>query len=367
MHKGTFMATVSELQAALDQAIADKAAFKSRYDEVTDRIQAARVNGTVTPELRAEKEEVNRQYQILASNAVRAQQALDAGQRAERAESTIKSPEATNESKSDADTAKKNEDGTRVPDPGATQAGDPKKVVSREVDDEGNVTTVDANGKREVRDASGKVIPMGGGRVETPATAQWAGARDLRVLLRIPPEYLLSSRSLRDVQGILFPYTPSIGYESKANYSPVNPMHSNYTQYSFKNSEVTNISLTAKLSVQNEQEAVWWLAIQHVLRSLTKMRWGADQNAGAPPPVCRLEGYGDFMLRNIPVAVGSFKIDLPDNIDYISTRESNYKTSLVPTISTLSLTLIPMYSRREIRDYSVDKWLSRELKGKGYL
>jgi hypothetical protein len=286
---------------------------------------------------------------------------------AEEQQATIKTPSATNPSVSDADSAKKMADPTRVPDSGATQSQETNKVVSTQGDDDGNVTTVYADGKREVRDANGKVIPMGGGQIETPATAQWAGARDLRVLLRIPQEYLAYSGSLKQMQGILFPYTPSIGYESKANYSAINPMHSNYTQHAFKNSEISNISVTAKLSVQNEQEAVWWLAIQHVLRSLTKMRWGEDQNAGAPPPVCRLEGYGDFMLRNVPVVVSSFKMDLPENVDYIATKNSNYKTSLVPTVSTLSLTLLPMYSRREIRDYSVEKWLSRGLKGKGYL
>jgi hypothetical protein len=181
--------------------------------------------------------------------------------------STIKNSGATNESASNAQSAAKMADGTRVPDSGTTQSKETNKVVSSQGDDDGNVTTVYADGKREVRDANGKVIPLGGGRVETPATAQWAGARDLRVLLRIPPEYLIYSSSLKAMQGILFPYTPSIGYESKANYSAINPMHSNYTQYAFKNSEVTNISVTAKLSVQNEQEAVWWLAIQHVLRS----------------------------------------------------------------------------------------------------
>jgi hypothetical protein len=97
------------------------------------------------------------------------------------------------------------------------------------------------------------------------------------------------------------------------------------------------------------------------------MRFGKDANAGSPPPVCRLEGYGDFMLRNVPVVVSQFKIDYPDNVDYISVNSGVFKTSLVPTISSVSLTLNPSYSRKELQDFSVDAWLSGGLKGKGYL
>jgi hypothetical protein len=97
------------------------------------------------------------------------------------------------------------------------------------------------------------------------------------------------------------------------------------------------------------------------------MRFGSDFNAGAPPPVCRFEGYGDFMLRNVPVSVASFKTELPNGVDYISVNSGDFKTSLVPTISTISLSLNLMYSRKEIQDFSVDGWLSGKLKGKGYL
>jgi hypothetical protein len=143
-------------------------------------------------------------------------------------------------------------------------------------------------------------------------------------------------------------------------------VHSNYTQYFYKNSQVGQISISGKFTVQNEKEGKVWLGIVHLLRSLTKMRWGNDADAGSPPPVCRLEAYGDFMLRNVPVVIANFKFDLPDNVDYMAVK-GEYKNTLVPTISTLSISLNVMYSRREMQEYSVDKWIQGNLRGQGYL
>jgi hypothetical protein len=194
----------------------------------------------------------------------------------------------------------------------------------------------------------------------------------MRVTLRVPSSYLIGPAAgpaglLKELGGILFPYTPEIGYENTAHYSSVNPVHSNYTQFYYKHSSVGPISVTGKFTVQNEKEGMILLGIQHLLRSLTKMRFGSDKNAGSPPPVCRLDAYGDYMISNVPVVVSSFKLDLPNIVDYIAVKSDPYKTSLVPTISTISLTLNPMYSRGEISRFSVDSWLSGNLKNRGYL
>jgi hypothetical protein len=44
-----------------------------------------------------------------------------------------------------------------------------------------------------------------------------------------------------------------------------------------------------------------------------------------------------------------------------------YKTTLVPTISTITLGLAIMYSRRETQDFNVDDFMTGKLKGQGYL
>jgi hypothetical protein len=217
-----------------------------------------------------------------------------------------------------------------------------------------------------------------GARPADPAAAQaqWSEAKDLRVKLRVPNEYLTGkaagpSNILQKNGGILFPYTPQISMENTANYSAQNPLHSNYPLYFYKNSSISPINVTAKFTVQNEFEGAVLLSIIHMLRALTKMKFGNDPDAGAPPPVCRFDAYGDYMMFNVPVSIASWRHELPDGVDYISVGRkgspTTYGHSMVPTMSTISLTLNPMYSRREMLEYNTKNWLSGSLERRGYL
>lgn len=216
------------------------------------------------------------------------------------------------------------------------------------------------------------------------------GAEDLRVILRIPEEYyrdlIISNsekssevskteivvtadksdplRAFRDIGGIVFPYTPTISYDNRANYAEQTVLHSNYTQYFYKSSSVGAIRVEGKFTVQNDQEGMVLLATLHVLRALTKMRFGNDPYAGSPPPICRFDAYGTHMLKNVPVSVASFTHNLPDNVDYIAVGN---RKSMVPVLSTISMELNVMYSRQEMFDYDVTGWLSGNLTGRGYL
>ena len=194
-----------------------------------------------------------------------------------------------------------------------------------------------------------------------------SGNEDNRVKIRVPDRYLvyLTSGSaaraeLQNLGGIIFPYTPSISYEHKADYSNVPVMHSNFALNFYQRSYVTNISISGKFTVQNDFDASVYLSTIHLLRSLTKMLSGGEEYSGSPPPVCRLDAYGDFMLKNVPVAISSFKIDLPDSVDYFTTKGSQFGETSVPTVSTISLTLVPMYSRAEMQKFTVSDWLSDE-------
>jgi F0F1-type ATP synthase membrane subunit b/b' len=290
------------------------------------------------------------------------------------ATTTINSPEATNNSESDQDTEEK------YADPNNTPNEDPFEQSRQDAEDEYNASysndltkdLTDASDEDNVKTTRSGVPKGAETSSQTPrASAEWAETKDLRVILRVPKAYLKGpaagpSNILNDFGGILFPYTPTISYDNQAQYGAVNPVHSNYTQYFFKNSQVGQISISAKFTVQNEREGKVWLGVIHLLRALTKMRWGKDVGAGSPPPVCRLEGYGDFMLRNVPVVISSFKFDLPDNVDYISVG-GEYKNTLVPSITTINLGLNVMYSRREMQDFSVDDWIQGNLRGQGYL
>jgi len=213
-------------------------------------------------------------------------------------------------------------------------------------------------------------LPIGAG--SAPAMAQWSGASDVRAILKVPTSYLSSNTdpayALNPFGGIVFPYTPQISLSFDATYNGVNPTHSNYTQYFYKNSAVSAISVNAKFTVQNEQEAIILVGVITLLRALTKMRFGPDQDAGAPPPVCRFSAYGDFMLSNVPVTIASFKHDLPDNIDYFQTNSLRAQgLNFVPVLSTIALTLNPTYSRSEMMKAGVANAISGLTQRAGYL
>jgi hypothetical protein len=75
------------------------------------------------------------------------------------------------------------------------------------------------------------------------------------------------------------------------------------------------------------------------------------------------------MLHNVPVAVQSWKLELPDSVDYIQVGEGikDYGTNFVPVTCSLTLELIPVYSRSQQLSYSVDKFSKGQLADKGYL
>lgn len=194
---------------------------------------------------------------------------------------------------------------------------------------------------------------------------------DNRVKIRVPEAYTKDKltggpvRALSMINGIIFPYTPQISYEYKADYTPQNPIHSNFGLNFYNRSSVGSISIQGKFTVQNSSDAAVYLSTIHLLKALTRMKTGSDLSApGSPPPVCRLDAYGDYMLKNVPVAITSFRLELPEGVDYFTIGKDttqdyqSYGQTTVPTVSTIAITCIPMYSRNEMQKFSVEKWLS---------
>lgn len=269
-------------------------------------------------------------------------------------EATIKTPAATNPSATDAAAAEKQAT--------ATVEGTPPATATQNEDSNG----FEAAAAREAAEKRSK--PTSQPDKPKAATPKFQGGKDHRVRLKVPTSYLIGqaagpNSTLVKSQGIIFPYTPSIAQEYIASYNSVPITHSIYAQYFYKNSSVGAISLSAKFTVQNEYEAEVFFSVVHLLRALTKMRYGDDDNAGSPPPVCRLFAYGDAIMNNVPVAISSFKLELPDNVDYFTTKSQ----SSAPTLSTIVLTLTPIYSRNEMQKFTVTDWLSNNLRSKGYL
>lgn len=195
-----------------------------------------------------------------------------------------------------------------------------------------------------------------------------------RVYLTIPQKYWAAGTKLQMLGderlgwgGIYFPVTPSIKQDAKANWTASSLQHNNYQVYSFANGDVGTISVTGQFPVQSQQEAYYYVATLTALRAITKMQTGNDSVPGAPPPVCRFNAYGTDIYENVPVVVGGFSVDLPADVDYITGFSFNGIENKVPTLSSISLTLIPVYSRAEMGRYGVDAFINGTLPRRGYL
>ena len=163
-------------------------------------------------------------------------------------------------------------------------------------------------------------------------------AKDWRVKLSIPNTEPFDTEShliqpLRATNGLVFPYTPTVIMSHTANYNALAPTHSNYPFQVYANSQVDQLVITGDFFVQNGIEAQYWVSALHYLRSCTKMFYGGNgANQGAPPPVVKLNGYGDYVFDNVPVVITTFTVDMPDQVDYISTQvNTGTGTKFVPT------------------------------------
>jgi hypothetical protein len=128
---------------------------------------------------------------------------------------------------------------------------------------------------------------------------------------------------LQSSNGVIFPYTPQISTSYKANYSSYDLTHSNYRGYFYQNSYTDNITITATFTAQTTKEANYLLAVIQFFRSVTKMFYGQSQNVGSPPPMCFLNGLGDYQFKKHPVLVTSFNYNLPADVDYIRAISAN--------------------------------------------
>jgi hypothetical protein len=236
-------------------------------------------------------------------------------------------------------------------------------------------------------------------------------ADDWRVRLSLP--YWPSFRSspvlqpLVEAGGMVFPYTPEVMFSTAAKYSAIPTTHSNYQFQAYENSAPGQITITAPMNVEDPVQALYWIASLHYFRSITKMFAGFDMKAGNPPPVIFLNGYGSYVFKNVPVVVTNFQTQLGKDCDYITCNpkasvmavaggladsigglsetlglsslssladglgnvggilgsfgvggSTDAGKSHVPTKSTFTVTLQPMYSRSSARKFSLDRFVT---------
>lgn len=171
---------------------------------------------------------------------------------------------------------------------------------------------------------------------------------------------------LINTNGVVFPYTPSITTSFSANYSNQKTTHSNYPAYFYESSEVQAIQISGDFTVQNQEEGAYLLACIYFFRSCTKMFYGSGENAGNPPPVVFLNGYGEHILPNVPCIVTSFQHVMGSDVDYVDVNADGIFNRL-PTASQLQLSLQPIYSRKKIAEFDLNKFGAGQLISGGFL
>lgn len=180
---------------------------------------------------------------------------------------------------------------------------------------------------------------------------------DWRVSLKVPGEIagstVLAPLINRTNSRMIFPFNPVIFFQQSANYSTIQPTHTNYAFHAYQNSTVNDITITGEFFVENDTDAEYWVAVVHFLRTMTKSFYGRSANLGNPPLMSRLNGYGKHVLNNIPVVIANFTVDLPSDVDYIPCMVGNEK-NYVPTQSTITVTVSPNYARASHSRFSLE-------------
>jgi len=194
---------------------------------------------------------------------------------------------------------------------------------------------------------------------------------------------------LISTQGVVFPYTPNITTSYSANYSSQKTTHSNYAAYFYDSSDVQAINLSGDFTVQTVEEGQYLLACIYFFRSATKMFYGNGSNAGNPPPVLFLNGYGEHLFPNVPCILTSFTHTMGQDVDYLevpsvtfdpmsmdasekypyegSTTSGKSRMNRLPTISQIQISLQPIYSRKSVAEFDLDKFASGKLVGGGFI
>jgi hypothetical protein len=226
---------------------------------------------------------------------------------------------------------------------------------------------------------------------------------------------------LAETNGVIWPYLPTITVTHTAGYTSTPLTHSNYPAVSYNGSEVADITISGEFTVQSAEEGQYLLAAIYFFRSATKMFFGTGENVGNPPPMVFLDGYGSHYFPHVPGVITSFTHTMSSDVDYVEVpvsvskleetlvpaddpnigkvndslgeriapnfgskkaeidsngmvKKSSFSqinsVTRVPTVSTLSISFRPMYSRKNLHDrFDLNKFASGELiqdKDKGY-
>jgi hypothetical protein len=168
---------------------------------------------------------------------------------------------------------------------------------------------------------------------------------------------------LTDTGGFVWPYLPNITVASRANYTQIDPVHNIQPFYAYKNSQIEDIQISGEFSVETELDAEYWIQGTTFLKTATKMFFGQGPNVGNPPVICNLTGYGARVFNSVPVIIKSFSVDFKEDVNYMKYTGSDGTPTWVPVLSTISVTVAPIYNRTRLRQFSLNDYANGKAVG----
>jgi hypothetical protein len=189
--------------------------------------------------------------------------------------------------------------------------------------------------------------------------------------------------------GMMFPYTPSVGIAGDTDWTPHALTHTNYDIYSYQRTPSATITLSGKFTVQNQREGEYALACIHFLRTMGKMYYGeldsadygngtaakdatsVSSNAGLPPPVLRLRGYGLYMFQDLKCVLKGYSFNFEENMDLVTIQSSAGSDIMLPPMFTINVTLLLQQNPTRLRkEFKLDDFrtgaLMRQSTGGGW-
>jgi len=183
--------------------------------------------------------------------------------------------------------------------------------------------------------------------------------------------------------GIVFPYTPTmISQSSSANYDQYAPTHSNFQYNRYTNSTMGSIEMTFKLTSLTQEEFRYTAACIHFLKAVTKMHYGNKEESnfrGTPPPVLAFSYGGKQWWQDYPVVLSNVLVQANDEdpiVGFHGLAESdisksdgdvhrNVKQSMMPIITSITISLLPHYRPIDTRDeFSFKDFATGQLLGR---
>lgn len=171
---------------------------------------------------------------------------------------------------------------------------------------------------------------------------------------------------LRQVNRLVFPYTPTVQTGNTAEYDEYAVMQSAYKYPSFIKSYPKEILVSGDFTAQTKTEARYMLAVMHFFKSITRPYFGASNpRAGTPPAVVYFNYMGKHQFNDVPVIVKDSSYTLEPNVDYVYIEAFD---SYVPTKLNMSITLDTYFNPKAIRDnFDLDEFKTGKLFKDGFI